>query len=107
MPQAGIWYAASRRCNYDDSTSPASILAGGDPSKTGLKGLSTTLGPLKRRLLETGPVVTSNVPLLGDAAPGDIDEAILAAIYRVWRRRQIHLPTARPNPASFSRPVNC
>ncbi len=67
------------KVNYDDSTTPASILAGGDPSKSGLKGLSTTLGPLKRRLLETGPVVTSNVALLGDAAPGDIDEAILAA----------------------------
>ena len=53
-------------------------LAAGTAGKTGLKGLSTTVGPLKRRLLQTGPVVTSNVALLGDAAPGDIDEAVLA-----------------------------
>jgi prepilin-type N-terminal cleavage/methylation domain-containing protein/prepilin-type processing-associated H-X9-DG protein len=58
--------------------SPVQIIAGGASGKSGLKGLSTTLGPLKRRLLETGPVVTSNIALLGDAAPGDIDEAILA-----------------------------
>ena len=54
------------------------ITAGGVAGKAGLKGLSTTQGPLKVRVLETSPVVTSNVALLGDAAPGDIDEAVLA-----------------------------
>jgi prepilin-type processing-associated H-X9-DG protein len=43
----------------------------------GMKGLSTTQGPLTRRVLENAPVVTSNVALLGDASPGDVDEAIL------------------------------
>ena len=66
------------KVNFDASTTPVSIIAGGVAGKSGLKGLSTTLGPLKRRVLETGPVVTSNVALLGDAAPGDVDEAILA-----------------------------
>ncbi len=66
------------RFTFDASTSPAKILAGGTAGKSGLKGLSTTLGPLKRRVLETGPVVSSNIALLGDAAPGDIDEAILS-----------------------------
>ena len=47
----------------------------------GMKGLSTTNGPLKLRDLESGPIVTSNVPLLGDAAPGDIDEAIARETY--------------------------
>jgi hypothetical protein len=42
----------------------------------GMKGLSTTQGPITLRMLESGPLVTSNVPLLGDAAPGDIDEAL-------------------------------
>jgi prepilin-type processing-associated H-X9-DG protein len=42
----------------------------------GMKGLSTTDGPISRRNLESGLIVTSNVPLLGDAAPGDINEAI-------------------------------
>lgn len=63
---------------FDDSTSPAQILSVGDPSKQGLKGLSTTLGPLTRKVAENGPVVSSNIGLIGDAAPGDIDEAILA-----------------------------
>ncbi|MFT7639943.1 MAG: prepilin-type N-terminal cleavage/methylation domain-containing protein [Pirellulaceae bacterium] len=63
---------------YDDSSSPAKIIGGGSASSSGMKGLSTTQGPLRRRVLETSPVVSSNVALLGDAAPGDIDEAILA-----------------------------
>jgi prepilin-type N-terminal cleavage/methylation domain-containing protein/prepilin-type processing-associated H-X9-DG protein len=45
---------------------------------SGMKGLAQTQGPLKLRALETGPVPSSNVGILGDAAPGDIDEAILA-----------------------------
>jgi prepilin-type N-terminal cleavage/methylation domain-containing protein/prepilin-type processing-associated H-X9-DG protein len=57
---------------------PAQIIGGGVAGKAGMKGLSTTLGPLKLRTLETGPVPSSNVAILGDAAPGDIDEAILA-----------------------------
>lgn len=64
--------------SFDDTQNPALILSVGDPTKQGLKGLSTTRGPLTRRMLETGPVVTSNIALLGDAAPGDIDEAVLS-----------------------------
>ncbi len=76
---AASWYLVRSvpKFTFDDSTSPARILAVGNPSSQGLKGLSTTLGPIKRRILETGPVVTANIPLLGDAAPGDIDEAVL------------------------------
>jgi len=61
------------------TTTPPQIIAGGVTGKTGLKGLATTQGPLTRRLLEgSSAVVSSNVPLLGDAAPGDINEAILS-----------------------------
>ncbi len=42
------------------------------------KGLSGTLGPLTLRQLESATVTSSVIPLLGDAAPGDADEAILA-----------------------------
>jgi prepilin-type N-terminal cleavage/methylation domain-containing protein/prepilin-type processing-associated H-X9-DG protein len=55
----------------------SNILSVGVAGNEGLKGLSTTQGPLTRRVLETGPVVASNVALLGDAAPGDANEAIL------------------------------
>lgn len=43
------------------------------------KGRRSTLGPLRRRLLETGPVAQDRVALLGDGAPGDIKDAVLAA----------------------------
>ncbi|TWU00373.1 hypothetical protein Pla108_13220 [Botrimarina colliarenosi] len=43
-----------------------------------LKGLAGTKGPLTVAQLEGSRIVTSNVPLLGCAAPGDIDEAVLA-----------------------------
>lgn len=41
------------------------------------KGRRSTLGPIRRRLLETGPVSQDAVALLGDAAPGDIKDAVL------------------------------
>jgi prepilin-type N-terminal cleavage/methylation domain-containing protein/prepilin-type processing-associated H-X9-DG protein len=44
-------------------------------SVEGLKGWGTTQGPLTRRLVETSPVVSSLVPLLGDACAGDINES--------------------------------
>ena len=47
------------------------------PAGEGLKGLGMVQGPLTRRLLEGGSRPTSIVPLLGDGAPGDINEATL------------------------------
>jgi prepilin-type N-terminal cleavage/methylation domain-containing protein/prepilin-type processing-associated H-X9-DG protein len=44
----------------------------------GRKGLSTTLGPLKRRWVESSRLTSNMIPLLGDAAPGDVDEAVLS-----------------------------
>jgi prepilin-type processing-associated H-X9-DG protein len=46
-------------------------------NKTGMKELANSGGPLKRRLLDSGPVTSSLVPLLGDAAPGDAKDAPL------------------------------
>jgi prepilin-type N-terminal cleavage/methylation domain-containing protein/prepilin-type processing-associated H-X9-DG protein len=43
-----------------------------------LKGLAGTLGPLTRRAVEASNVPSSNIPLLGDSAPGDIKEAALS-----------------------------
>jgi len=63
--------------DFDNSTQPARILGLVTSANQGMKGLSTTNGPLTRRMMENAPVVTSNIALLGDAAPGDIDEAIL------------------------------
>ncbi|MCA9197413.1 MAG: DUF1559 domain-containing protein [Planctomycetales bacterium] len=66
------------KVSVDASTTPPTVLAIGNPGSQGLKGLSTTRGGLNRRLLESSKVVSSTVALLGDAAPGDADEAVLA-----------------------------
>jgi prepilin-type N-terminal cleavage/methylation domain-containing protein/prepilin-type processing-associated H-X9-DG protein len=77
---ASSWYfvRSGPKFTFDDSVTPARLMSVGDATKQGLKGLSTTQGPLKLRTLDSGRVVSSNVPLLGDAAPGDVDEAVLA-----------------------------
>jgi prepilin-type N-terminal cleavage/methylation domain-containing protein/prepilin-type processing-associated H-X9-DG protein len=76
---AASWFLTRGGPKFTVGPAPAyDIIAVGSATTEGLKGLSTTTGPLKRRVLETGPVVTANVPLLGDAAPGDIDEAVLS-----------------------------
>lgn len=41
------------------------------------KGLPGCLGPLKIRQIDSSPIPTSNIPLLGDGAPGDASEALL------------------------------
>ncbi|MEX0716673.1 MAG: DUF1559 domain-containing protein [Planctomycetaceae bacterium] len=43
------------------------------------KGLAGALGPLARRQIDSSPVPSSNIPLLGDAGPGDAKEAFLSA----------------------------
>lgn len=61
---------------------PAGLISGGDVAGQGMKGVNSTTGPLRRRLMETGPVVTSTIALLGDAAPGDINEAIASTTFQ-------------------------
>lgn len=66
---------------YDDGGSPRAYRSGalaGDPNWAP-KGRGSTLGPLKRRILETGTVPASSIAILGDAAPGDIKDAALEA----------------------------
>ncbi len=54
-----------------DSTAGASV------TRAGLKGFAGTIGGLSYRIVEGSDVVSSAIPLLGDTAPGDADEAIL------------------------------
>ncbi|MCL4200930.1 MAG: DUF1559 domain-containing protein [Pirellulaceae bacterium] len=65
------------RMNFVGTTSPVQIVTGGDASGAGLKGFNSTLGPLTLRMAETSPVPMSNIGILGDAAPGDVNEALL------------------------------
>jgi prepilin-type N-terminal cleavage/methylation domain-containing protein/prepilin-type processing-associated H-X9-DG protein len=66
-------------------TAPRTINGAGNvpvtdwPAGHSSKGLSGSLGPLTQRYAESGLVPTSNIPLLGDASPGDVDEAVATA----------------------------
>ena len=54
---------------------PQNQTAGGDAGKT-WKGLGSTTGPLTRRMIDSSGRTSSIIPLLGDGAPGDINEAV-------------------------------
>ena len=46
-------------------------------ASSGFKEYQDTLGPLTIRQMTAGDIPSSNIPMLGDAAPGDADEAFL------------------------------
>lgn len=67
--------------------------AGGGPpqiqSLPGIKGLGGSLGPLRASTLDTSRVPSSSIGILGDAAPGDINEAILSSSLGYGPDRQV------------------
>lgn len=60
-------------------TDPFRDAAGNDVQGDDMKDLKNVTGPLTRRDLDNSDVPSSNIPMLGDAAPGDSDEALLIA----------------------------
>ena len=70
---AAGWHLVRSVPKFDVGTSASTSLL----TVSGLKGLAGSRGPLTRRVLEAGPVVTSTVGIMGDAAPGDIKDAVL------------------------------
>jgi len=75
------WYFVRSGVKFEPGVNPivSCSKATGGPGASGYKGIAMTTGPLTRRIVESSRVVSSNLPLLGDAAPGDPSEAILAA----------------------------
>ncbi|MFM9964913.1 MAG: DUF1559 domain-containing protein [Planctomycetaceae bacterium] len=60
------------------STAYPNTFAGtGTVNISGFKEVNNTTGSLTQRMIEVSDVPASNIPLLGDTAAGDIDEAIL------------------------------
>lgn len=53
--------------------------ANGGTGAVDYKGLPGTVGPLTVRVLDGSDIATNTIPLLGDAGPGDINEAVLEA----------------------------
>jgi prepilin-type N-terminal cleavage/methylation domain-containing protein len=62
------------RVEYDEAA--GQLRTSGQAAQQGLKGRRETLGPLNDSFVGRSDIVSSRIPLLGDAAPGDIDEAI-------------------------------
>jgi prepilin-type N-terminal cleavage/methylation domain-containing protein/prepilin-type processing-associated H-X9-DG protein len=74
---AASWFLARSAPRLLTNPSTNEVVTNGSAGGQGLKGVNSTQGPLTRRIAETGLQVSSSIPLLGDAAPGDVDEATL------------------------------
>lgn len=55
----------------------------GEPARQGLKGLASVVGPLRRSMVETARIPTSNIPILGDGGPEDIDESVAPLTFSI------------------------
>jgi len=80
---AASWYLVRGGIKYEPGVMPLTSVndeTGGQVpvGSSSYKGIGMTTGPLTRRTVESARVVSSNIPLLGDAAPGDPSEAILS-----------------------------
>lgn len=72
---ATSWHLVRSDLKFEPASDPIATI---NLAGQGRKGLSTTLGPLTRRVAEKSRYVTSNIAFMGDAAPGDPSEASLA-----------------------------
>lgn len=79
---ASSWFLTRTGPRVRFVPSDQTIRTNGQAAQQGLKGLRGTLGPLTLGRLESCRVRTSHVPLLGDAAMGDIDEAIAPVAFQ-------------------------
>ena len=71
------WYLVRGGIKFEPETDPIESMHG-DTNHWSFKGLAMTTGPLTKRVVESTRIPSSNIPLLGDAAPGDPSEAVLA-----------------------------
>jgi prepilin-type N-terminal cleavage/methylation domain-containing protein/prepilin-type processing-associated H-X9-DG protein len=76
---AASWHfvRSGPKFSLDTSSTPPKLIGINNSTNQGMKGASTTDGPLVLARAENSKIPTSQLPLLGDAAPGDVDEAIL------------------------------
>jgi prepilin-type processing-associated H-X9-DG protein len=72
------WYLVRGGLKFEPSTDPLQSISQATSGGSSYKGLAMTTGPITRRVVEASRVVSSHVPLMGDGAPGDPSEAVLA-----------------------------
>ena len=73
---ATSWFLTYSAPRIEYRTSDGSIRTSGQAAQQGLRGRRETIGPITDSFLNRSDVPRSQIPLLGDAAPGDLDEAI-------------------------------
>lgn len=81
---ANSWFAVRGQPFLTDNAGVINVTldtndAGGETYGDDLKDAHNGTGPLTRRQIDTSTVPSSNIPVLGDGAPGDSNEALLAA----------------------------
>jgi prepilin-type N-terminal cleavage/methylation domain-containing protein/prepilin-type processing-associated H-X9-DG protein len=77
---ATSWFltrSAPRVSYWSDGT----IRTNGRAAQRGLQGIRETLGPLAESMLSVSTIPSSAIPLMGDASPGEINEAVAATTY--------------------------
>ncbi len=72
---AASWFLVRGGVKFEPGATPLSSKI--ESGSYSFKGLKMTLGPLTRRVTDNSLISSSVIPLLGDAAPGDPDEALL------------------------------
>jgi prepilin-type N-terminal cleavage/methylation domain-containing protein len=72
------WYLVRSGLKFEPGSNPILSISQATSGGSSYKGIAMTTGGLTRRVVESSRIVSSNIPLLGDAAPGDPSEAVLA-----------------------------
>ncbi len=72
------WYMVRGGLKFEPEVTPLTSITAATSGGSSYKGIAMTTGPLSVRVVENSRIPSSNIPLLGDAAPGDPSEAILA-----------------------------
>lgn len=70
---ASSWFHVRGTPKFVLGTDPVEVLA-----TAGFKEFDDTTGPLSMRSIESSDIPSNNIPIMGDAAPGDSDEAYLS-----------------------------
>ena len=75
MQLAITWFVAPRSLRKSGGTPPVIM----SDTTGGFKERDGTTGPLTSSAIDTSRVSAQNIGILGDAGPGDLDEAILGS----------------------------
>jgi len=70
------WFFSHSAPRVEYDAAAGQLRTSGQAAQQGLKGRRETLGPLTDAFVGRSDIASTRIPLLGDAAPGDLDEAL-------------------------------